>query len=192
MCIGFRDGDFFGPSEGDVHADGSCLFPDKAPLSRAGFACVQVDVNGTPTKIVYGCLPKILPQTSQAAEFGALSCAYDCSQGVQFVGDCANVVRDVQVGVDRAVLADNPGADTWRVLLHRYGESLGSRILGATKIEAHRDLSTVPDNPDAVRSFWGNHYADLYAKLGAPLLSPRQNYIDIYYKTMMPVRGPQT
>ena len=167
--INFGPDCYFHPDQGHIYGDGSCLFPDKDPLCRAGFACVQVCEAGNLIKAVYGCLPGNLPQTSNAAEFAALGCAFDCSSGASYVGDCSNVISSVQSGVTRAVAASNSSACTWRLALHRYGDTLPERVPNAFKIKAHRKIEDVGDDPISLRHFHGNVLADTLAREGALL-----------------------
>ena len=136
--INFDADSTFDPSDGPIYGDGSCFSPDLGPLARAGFACVQVNECGDVIKAVYGCLPASLPQSSQAAEFAALSCAFGCSNGAKYVGDCLNVIQSVQGGATLAVAPWNPSACTWRIAMHRYGDTLQQRVPAALKVKAHR------------------------------------------------------
>ena len=97
--ITFVEGDRFLPEGGRVYGDGSCFFPTAKPLSRAGFAVVQVNPDGSLLKGLFGAIPAGMPQTSLAGEYGALSCAYDNSMGVDFVGDCLDVINNFNGGV---------------------------------------------------------------------------------------------
>ena len=170
--VNMAHGYAFSSSGGEVFGDGSCIYPSFAPLARAGLAIVQVSEDGNLDRAVYGAIPAALPQTSLAAEYGALSAAYDNSIGVNYVGDCEDVVRSVNGPVDAALTSRSPHACTWRLLLHRYGEALGTRVLSAIKTKAHRHLSDVEESANEKRRYWGNFLADQYAKLGGELHAP--------------------
>ena len=178
--INFGPGSTFHPDQGRIFGDGSCLSPHKGPLARAGFACVQVCEAGDILKAVYGCLPASLPQSSQAAEFAALGCAFDCSEGAAYVGDCSNVIASVHLGATRAVAAMNPSACTWRLALHRYGNTLPDRAPTASKVKAHRKLEDVGMDPTRIREFYGNFHADAFARKDALLHDDNKSDILAY------------
>ena len=143
---------------------------------------VQVLANGTLDKVVYGAVPRTLPQTSLAAEYAALAAAVANSRGVNYVGVCVDVISSTNGSIDAALTSRSPHACTWRVLLHRYGDTLQDRVVSASKVKAHRHLCNVDDSPGEVRKFWGNHYADVYARLGAELHAPLPDDVRNYKK----------
>ena len=72
--------DFFDPVDGEVFSDGSCLRPRHEPISRAGYAAVQVNDNGDIVKGLYDCVGRNLPQTPLGSEFAGLSASFDKSR----------------------------------------------------------------------------------------------------------------
>ena len=169
--VNFGEGDVMGPQGGKVYGDGSCFFPAFSPLARAGFAIVQVAPDGSLLRAIYGCMPSTLPQTSLAGEYGALSCAYDNSRGVVFVGDCQDVISNQQGGFKGALTNKGTHACIWKRLLMRYTDC-PDRILSSLKTKAHRALDEVSDSPDDLRDYYGNLEADKWAKEGAKLHYP--------------------
>ena len=94
---GHFDGD-----EGDVYVDGSCFNPTDLPLSRAGFATVQMNNDGTLHKAIYGSVPAAFRQTSLAGEYASLTVAYEMGKHARVFADCADLVRTYSIGLSRA------------------------------------------------------------------------------------------
>ena len=123
--------------------------------------------------------------------FNGVSVAYDNSQGIDFMGDYANVINTVNDGLAKALCAKSSHACFTRNSFLRYGESMKDRIVLASKVKAHRTLEENVDvfglEEGTVR-FWGNHYADQYAKLGALMHCPPLCDIHMYKKTKRQVK----
>ena len=168
--VNFSEGDVFRREDGKVYGDGSCLHPSSDPLSRGGFACVQISEDGSVLKAIFGCLPKSIPQNSLSAEYAALACAMENAVQGTYAGDCADVLQRFSEGANHAVRTNSPSACVWRIMLHRYGDAgLHARVQDVCKVKAHRALADAGDDSDDVRDYWGNFHADALAKEGALL-----------------------
>ena len=150
---------------------------------------VQINPDGTLLKSIYGCIPRSLPQTSLAGEYGALSCAYDNAQGATFVGDCQEVISSSRSGFAEAISAKNSHACIWKSVHRRYPDHL-ARVSDVIKVKAHRDESVIASAPmgsEDFLDFWGNHHADELAKRGAMLHYPPSSDIKMYKKAQQEV-----
>ena len=157
-------------SNGKVYGDGSCYNPTVTHLARAGFAVVNVNAEGDILRAIYGCVPRSLPQTSLSAEYAAFMCAVENCRGATYFGDCQDVLSCFGKGLGPAMRSpSSPHADVWRIMRHRYGDTLTERVSAVAKVKAHQDLDTVTNSGGDVQSYWGNFHADELAKRGADL-----------------------
>ena len=165
--INFSPGDSFNASDGKVYGDGSCLYPSNAPLSRAGFAIIQTNDRNEVLKGLYGTVPFCYPQTPLCSEFAAFSSAAALSKGVIYAGDCQEVLSCFLGGEKSALGANKLHACSWKLTRRFLQDDPG--IASVVKVKAHRKIEDVVDQGDNVRDFWGNHFADQYAREGAEL-----------------------
>ena len=165
------EGDKFNISDGDVFGDGSCLYSNFRPLSRAGFAVAQVDAQGNVIKAIFGCMPRSLPQTSLVAEYAAFTNFIDNIDEGCYVGDCQEVIDRFNDPMAKSVESSNPLACFWKTIAGRHGDDLSGRVRGVFKTKAHRREVDVGEGIDRFR-FNGNNVADRLAKQGAELHKP--------------------
>ena len=158
--------DYFVPADGEVFSDGSCLHPRHGPLSRAGYAAVQVDSDGNIIKDLYGCVGRNLPQTPLGSEFAGLSAALDNSLGCTLVMDCQAVISSWRLGFGSAMVRGTSFDHWWKTLLNRHIVPT-SRIDKVIKVKAHRHRNQVGDDPAELVRYHGNALADKLAKEGA-------------------------
>ena len=168
--IGMSSGDLLNEGGSKVFGDGSCFHPNVAQLARAGFAVVQVNAEGDILRAIYGCVPRSLPQTSLSAEYAAFLCAAENCRDATYLGDCQDVIDCFHKGLGPAMRSrTHPHADSWRIMRHRFGDSLSPRIAAAVKVKAHLGLDDVISGGGDVVNYWGNFHADDLAKRGANL-----------------------
>ena len=150
-CINMGAGDKFNIGEGDVFGDGSCLFSNCRPLSRAGFAVAQVDNQGNILKAIFGCIPRSLPQTSLVAEYAAFTTFIDNIDEGRYVGNCQEVIDRYNDPIAGSVEVSNPMACLWKTISNRHGVDLSSRGTGVFKTKAHRREIDVEEGIDRIR-----------------------------------------
>jgi hypothetical protein len=165
---GRQDGDSRGADRrpllhGSLYIDGSCTTNLFVELRRAAASVVQWAGDRQSGWRMQLPIPRPLPQTPQAAEYGALALVKQCSHpalGASVASDCANVVRDVG-GKPRAALIGR------RVYAGVLRDALTDAAwLGRTqvrKVPAHINPTALP--PGAARDdAVGNDLADQLAK----------------------------
>ena len=83
--------------QGQIFVDGSCDQHDIKVLKKASWRIVQTNDKGEVCGMARGVVPSQLPQSSQAGEFAAVTCALRFLNGPSFVfSDCAGVVSDFE------------------------------------------------------------------------------------------------
>ncbi len=159
---------------GSLYVDGSCTTGVFAELRRAAVSIVQWEARRPAGWRMQMPIPRPIPQTPQAAEYGALTLVaryVHPTRAASVASDCANVVRDAQAppkvvmtgkrayaGLIKEVLTDN----AWR------------RRVVVRKVPAHVKPETLPQG-QARDDATGNEMADVLAKearAGHPMVPP--------------------
>ena len=172
----------FSVEDGEIFGDGSCLHPNIKCLSRAGFGIVQVSRDGILLRSIYGSVPAAYPQTSLAAEYAALSAAFEVGQSAVYTGDCAEVLRGFAGGPVLSAGPDNPHACFWKRAAALYPD-WSNRLVSVIKTKAHRSLNQVENDSHEIYRFHGNQEADKAAKAGALLHAPPADEVKLYKGT---------
>ncbi len=161
--------------EGKVYVDGTCRPSAIRGLARAAVSLIKATKDGKPIKTLQIPVPRSLPQTSQAAEFLAMSVGFTCAVGpTELVGDCLGVVNKFTATVSKAL---SPACKYAGLVLaaFRRPEIRKTAVVRWTK--AHRTLRG--DEPEEVAAdVCGNSAADAAAKDANSLHQPHGIDVD--------------
>ena len=185
--INMQPDDKFRKQDGKIYGDGSCLYPNHKPLSRAGFVVVQVNSEGDVIRGIFGNVPSPLPQSTLAGEYSAFCTAVaHAEEGCVFVGDCQEVLSCCDAGFE-SMLYDVSFACIWRLLSLR-SPYFRKYIVGVEKVKAHKTLAAVLEEGGCLTDYYGNYHADHYANLGARLHEPSAGDVRKYKSAMRVVQ----
>ncbi len=159
---------------GSLYVDGSCTTGVFAELRRASMSIVQWEATRPAGWRMEMPVPRPLPQTPQAAEYGALALVKRFAhptRAAAIASDCANVVRDARAP-PRIAMA---GRRTYAGLLKEaLTDPSWRRRAEVRKVPAHINPESLPDGR-AKNDAIGNGMADERAKAaraGHPAVPP--------------------
>ncbi len=148
---------------GSMYIDGSCTAHVFAELRRAGSAIVQWSAATGDAWIVKYPVPRMYPQTPQAAEYIALALtrqSTDTTRASNVASDCANVVADTTV---RRMTAIRAGRTYAAINRENLADTAWVRSAVVRKVPAHVNPYSVPEGPQREDAI-GNGKADTAAK----------------------------
>ncbi len=161
--------------EGRVYVDGTCKPSAIRGLARAAVSLIKATKEGAPIKTLQLPVPRGLPQTSQAAEFLAMSVGFTCAVGpTELIGDCLGVVNKFTAAVAKAL---SPACKYAGLVLAAYRRPEIRRTALVRWTKAHRSLKG--DEPEEeVADVRGNSAADAAAKDANSLHPPHGTDVD--------------
>ena len=148
---------YFDSTLGPIFTDGSCELGALPTHAHAAYAAVQIFDDGTVAKQVSGPVHKDLFQDSGMAEYLAwVHAARNVKQGkVIVVSDCANLVKDWEVGVKAASGATRPLGGIWKWV---EDESLRGRVETTCKVKSHTSLSSLKLQYEQGSKSWQDYW----------------------------------
>ncbi|CAK0862525.1 unnamed protein product, partial [Prorocentrum cordatum] len=150
--------------------------------ARCGWACAHVSFEGPPIRAVFGPLPGSR-QTVGRAEHRALLTATTHMPYLRFVvTDLAALAREVEAWGFHQAASGSEYADIWRDICDLKGVRAGcGRVRpAACWCPARLDLEKFAQLGNIAGDFFGNQWADFFAKVGERLHGLPSTLLDLY------------